>query len=233
MKQKGRLNSVIMDFDLTLVDSTKGATACIAFALESLGLPQVSADAVRGTIGLSLEATLGTLTGITDPSLQNRFRKLFLEKADTVMVQETEFFEGVPETLGALRRRGLRLAIVSTKYRYRIEAILERLKARDLFEVIVGGEDVLAHKPSPEGIHGALKRLGTSAAEGLYVGDHAVDAEAATRASVPFLAVLTGATPRESFLPHLKIGVLDSVVDLPRFLVGLQGWPPSDTVMVP
>jgi len=187
---------------------------------------EVRMRGVRGTIGLTLEGTLGALTGITDPTLQNRFRDLFLERADAVMVEQTRFFVGVPEALEVLRGRELRLAIVSTKYRYRIEAILVRLKARALFDVIVGGEDVRAHKPDPEGIHRAFAQLGISSTESLYVGDHTVDAEAATRASVPFLAVLTGATPREAFLSQATVGVLDSVVDLPEFLDGPEDWLP-------
>ena len=227
LNQDKQLKAALFDFDLTLADSTAAAAACITHALKNLGFPVASPDAVHRTIGLSLEVTLETLTGNRDPSVQIRFRDLFVQHADVVMVAQTEFLDGVPSALSALRDRGLRLAIVSTKYRYRIEAILERHGARDLFDLIVGGEDTSAHKPDPEGLDRALKGLGVSGMQSVYVGDHVVDAQAAMRAAVPFVPVLTGATERADFLgfPHLEI--LDSVSDLPSFLSEVGAWPPE------
>jgi phosphoglycolate phosphatase len=217
---------VIFDFDLTLADSSTAVAACITHALEHLGFPAASPDAVGKTIGLSLQATLETLTGNRDPSIQMRFRDLFVQHADVVMVAQTELLEGVPAALSALRDHGLRLAIVSTKYRYRNEAILDRHKAGDLFEVIVGGEDTSAHKPDPEGLERALRELKISAARCVYVGDHLVDAQAAMRAAVPFVAVLTGATERDDFLRFPSLGVLSSVAELPSFLSEVETWLP-------
>jgi len=224
---------VIFDFDLTLADSTKAAAACIAYALENLGFEAVSPEDVRKTIGLSLEATLETLTGNTDPQVQSQFKDLFVQHADVVMVAQTEFLEGAHAALTALRNLGLRLAIVSTKYRYRIEAILDRLHATDLFAAVVGGEDVHGHKPDPEGLLQALQRLEVGKAQTVYVGDHVVDAQAAMQAAIPFIPVLTGATERGDFLelPHLKI--LGSVSELPSFLSRLEVWPPSGAITPP
>lgn len=219
--------AVIFDFDLTLADSTKAVEACLAHALAEMGFPAASPAAVRRVIGLSLEATLETLTGSRDPSDQLRFRDLFVRYADRVMVAQTEFLDGSLGALTALQDRGLRLAIVSTKYRYRIEAILERHEAGHFFEVIVGGEDTRKHKPDPEGLRLALKKLGISKAQGLYVGDHRVDAEAAMEAGVPFVSVLTGATEREDFEGYPHIEMLKSVSSLPAFLSGLDAWPPA------
>ena len=68
---------------------------------------------------------------------------------------------------------------------------------------------------------------GISEAQGLYVGDHRVDAEAAMAAGIPFFPVLTGATSRDEFqrFPHVEI--LESVSSLPPYLSGLAAWPPA------
>jgi phosphoglycolate phosphatase len=225
--------AVIFDFDLTLADSTKAVEACIAHGLAGLGLPAASPGAVRKAIGLSLEATLETLTGSRDPNHQVRFRELFVQHADRVMVAQTEFLDGSLGALAELQAQGLRLAIVSTKYRYRIEAILERHRAGHFFEMIVGGEDAANHKPHPEGLRLALRKLGISGATGSYVGDHLVDAEAAMAAGVPFFPVLTGATSREDFerFPHVEI--LESVSSLPAYLSELTAWPPAKAMPTP
>lgn len=55
--------AVIFDFDLTLVESTEGVTDCANYALQALGLPTVSTDRVRQTIGLTLPHTFHALSG--------------------------------------------------------------------------------------------------------------------------------------------------------------------------
>jgi len=212
--------AVVFDFDLTLADSSQAVADCITFALDTLGFPLGSPEAVRRTIGQSLEATLEALTGNTDSSVQRRFKDLFVQRADEVMVEGTELLDGALPAVSGLRSRGVATAIVSTKYRYRIEAILGRHRARDLFDVIVGGEDVTHHKPHPEGIRRAIERLGLRPSSGLYVGDHLVDAEAAMSAEIPFVGVLTGAVRRDEFLRIPHVAILDSVSALPGFLFG-------------
>jgi phosphoglycolate phosphatase len=173
---------------------------------------------VRRTIGLGLGEALEILTGQTDPELELRFRKLFVEHADEIMVSQTDLLEGVLPALDALRGVGLRLGIVSTKFRYRIEDTLVRYEALDRFEAIVGGGDVKALKPDPEGLLLSLKLLGVSAGEAVFVGDHLVDAEAAQGAGVPFVAVLSGTTDPAAFSRFPNVAILGGVADLPDFL---------------
>ncbi len=142
------------------------------------------------------------------------------------MVSQTDLFEGVQETLDALRNAGIGLGIVSTKYRFRIEDILKRHQLAHHFGVIVGGEDVTSHKPDPEGLVSALAALGVSPGEAVYVGDHVVDAEAAMGAAVPFVAVLSGESEEGAFGGFPRVGVLGAVPELPRFIGSCGMWPP-------
>ena len=61
-------------------------------------------------------------------------------------------------------------------------------------EIIVGGEDVKAAKPSPEGLLLAIKRLHVSKAETLYIGDSTIDAETAQAAGIDFAGITHGVT---------------------------------------
>lgn len=116
--------------------------------------------------------------------------------------------------LEELVRRGLVLGIVSTKFRYRIQEVLQREGLSGHFEVIVGGEDVSTHKPDPSGLLLALDALKHSSRDSLYVGDHSIDAETARSAGVPFIAVLSGTTPREQFEPLEVLCVLEELGEL-------------------
>ena len=214
----GALDAIIFDFDLTLADSLAGVAECANYALGALGLPAAPPEAVRRTIGLSLVHSFHALSASDDALLAAQYAKHFGEHADRVMADLICLFPGVVETIRDLRRRGLRTAIVSTKFRYRIEDILGRAGAAGLADVIVGGEDVVHHKPHPEGLERALHLLDVAPSRALYVGDHAVDAEAAARAHVPFIGVLTGAVDADAWAAFATVDVISSVCDLPRAL---------------
>ncbi len=212
------VQAIVCDFDFTLTDSSLGVVACVNEALVCLGLPQTPAARIHATIGLSLPHTFQHLTGIENPGMAAEFTTRFVAHADRVMHGLTMIYPWVAETVQALRVTGRRLGIVSSKYRYRIERILAEGGLASHFEVIVGGEDVSRHKPDPAGLLLALQRLGLPAADVLYVGDHPVDAEAASRAGVPFMAVLTGTSDVASFAPYPVHSFLTDFSHLPSKL---------------
>ena len=191
--------AVIFDFDYTLADSSRAVIECANTGLRGLGLPSASPDAIRRTIGLSLPETLVRLAGEKQRPLAVEFRRFWRQRSDKIMVDWTVLLPGAREAVRALRKKGVQTGIVSTKYRSRIEAVLRREKLSDVFEVIVGGEDVSAHKPDPEGLLRAIDALGASPEKTLYVGDSVTDAQTAERANVSFAAVLSGVTRREEF----------------------------------
>jgi phosphoglycolate phosphatase len=210
--------AVLFDFDLTLADSTLGAVDCVNYALEAMALPRAAPKAIRAAVGFSLPAMLARLTGLTDPVLAQLFSLSFVERADLRMAELTFVFPDVAPTLDRLKAAGIKIGIVSTKFRRRIETILARDLLLDAFDVIVGGEDVRKPKPDPEGLVKALGQLGVRATDSLYVGDHPVDAEAAAAAAIPFAAVLTGAAARNDFEPWPASLFLGSLGDLAPLL---------------
>lgn len=218
MGKRGRFQVLIFDFDYTLADSSRGAIECVNYALERMGLPRAPDAAVCRTIGLSLGDTFAALGGDRDAGSRERFTRLFTERADAAMADLTTLFEEVPSTIKFLQSEGIRLGIVSTKFRYRIEDILAREALSNAFDLIVGGEDVSRHKPHPEGVLKALTELKSPPADTLYVGDSVADAVVARRAGVPFAAVLSGPTTRRDFgrLPVLEF--FESLRELPAFV---------------
>lgn len=211
--------AVIFDFDYTLADSSQGAIECINFALDKMGLDQVSAEAACRTIGLSLSETFLSLAEHHEPLRCDEFHRLFVQRAEEVMSNLTTLYDSVHAMIDALSERGLRLGIVSTKYRRRINEILHRQALLHGFQVVIGGEDVEQHKPHPEGLLEAIKKLECSPASTMYVGDSVVDAELARRAGVPLIVVLSGVTPRDHFDGYETLAVLENISELPGFLL--------------
>ena len=212
------LAAVIFDFDYTLADSSVGIIDCIQTAQTEMGLPPSRAEQIRRTIGLSVPEILVTLNGQDQRGRVDEFRQRFQARADQVMADNTVVYDAVPEMLRSLAQRGVRCAIASTKFRYRIEAILAREGLRELVHTVIGAEDVAEHKPDPACLLAALGQLGLCAGEALYVGDSLPDAGAAQRAAIDFVAVLSGTTTATEFVPFAPVAVLDAVSALTGWL---------------
>ena len=212
------VDAILFDFDLTLADSSAAVTECANYALRALGFEAAEPARVHQTIGLSLAHSFRTLSGNEDPGLGAAYARHFGEHADRVMAELVCLYPGVADTIRDLRDRGLRTAIVSTKFRYRIEDILKRAQSSGLVDVIVGGEDVAQHKPHPEGLLRALRLLDVNPSRTVYVGDHPVDAQAAAGARIPFIGVLTGATDAEAWAAFAPRSIIAGVTELPAAL---------------
>jgi len=201
--------AVLFDFDFTLGDSSTGIVECVNAALAGLGLEPAEPEAIRATIGLSLEEILRRLTGI-DGTAAPEFRRRFIACADRVMTAHTVLYRWTPRLLRELGARGLGTGIVTTKRSHRIAEVLDRENLTAAVDVVVGSDMVARPKPAPDGLRLALDALHLPAGAALFVGDTVTDAEAAAAAGVPFAAVLSGTTPREAFatfpnraiLPH-------------------------------
>ncbi len=95
-------------------------------------------------------------------------------------------FDGIAQLLSAVREKGLRQAVVSSKHaaQYAIDMVRSGL---DLFmETAVLCDHTAKHKPDPEPLNECLRRLGLTAADALYVGDARSDLEAARNAGMDF-----------------------------------------------
>jgi len=187
-------NHYSFDFDYTLADSSTGAILCVNYALETLGYPEQSDSDIRKTIGLSLQKSFETLVSDKKERDIDGFTQFFKEKADEVMLDNIKFYDEVAETLSNLKAHGNYISIVSTKYKYRIEAALKRDNLRYFVDNIVGGECVVKAKPNPEGLNKVIQVSGVPAINTIYIGDSTSDGECASRANVRFIAITTGVT---------------------------------------
>ncbi|MBR1700895.1 MAG: HAD-IA family hydrolase [Lachnospiraceae bacterium] len=211
--------AILFDFDYTLGDSTNGIVLSVNYALVKLGHVQKSVEDIRKTIGLSLKDTYFTLTGDNNLNAAMLFSKYFKEKADRVMVDNTDLYPNVKESLLSLRHHGCKIGIVTTKFHYRIQQILQKCNVPDLVDLIVGAEDVQIEKPNPEGLILAVEQLGLLKEEVLYVGDSFVDAQTAQNAGISFVGVLTGTTTREEFADYPNLYIGDTVAEIVNYVL--------------
>ena len=96
-------------------------------------------------------------------------------------------FDGVHETLLALKERGTQIGIVTNLPGWLADPLIDRAGINDFFCVVVTRSNRVPPKPKPGGIYKALEALGAeSKLDAWYVGDANADAGAAAAAGVPF-----------------------------------------------
>lgn len=207
-------DTIIFDFDLTLADSSKGILRCFKHTISNFGYEIPDDTSIYNTIGLTLEQAFTVLCGVTDDEKLAQMRKVYVKKADEIMVKFTVFYDGVIDGLKKLKENGFKIGIVSTKYRYRIEDSFKKEIDTPCVDIIIGGEDVKVHKPDPSGLEHCIERLNSKKENTLYVGDSFVDAETAENAGVAFGGVLTGSTTADVFKKYDYVMLKDYCANL-------------------
>lgn len=197
----------LFDFDYTLANSSAGIVLCFRHVLQRHNYTGVSDNAIKRTIGKTLEDSFSILTGVSDPDVLKGYREEYVKEADVYMTANTVLYPETHSTIKTLKEAGAKTGIISTKFRYRIRELLDKTQLTDWFDIIVGGEDVKTPKPSPEGLLFAIEHLGASKEKTLYIGDSVVDAETALAAGVDFAGVTHGVTTADelSRYPHRKV----------------------------
>ncbi len=214
-------HAIIFDFDYTLADSSTPVIACVNYALQKLKLTEAEPQAVRRLIGYDLYHTFDVLAGENGDGKGDDFLSLFQEYSEIVMVDGTVILEHASAALEDLSSHS-KLGILSSKGRIHIEQTLRREDLLNCFRAIVGGRDVTNLKPHPEGLLKVLDAIGVAPESSLYVGDSLVDAEAAQRAGVDFVAVLSGVTELREFDGYESLAIIQNVAGLSS-LFGAKG----------
>lgn len=204
----------LFDFDYTLADSSKGIVICFRRVLDRHRHTGISDGQIKRTIGKTLVESFSILTGIRDSDTLEEYRKEYVKEADRFMTANTRLFPETVDVLTALKKRGAKVGIISTKFRYRILELTKDAVPEGTIDLIVGGEDVETAKPSPEGVFAALERMDAEKSSTLYIGDSTVDAQTARNAGVDFAGVLHGTTTEEELKAYPNVAVMKDLTEL-------------------
>jgi HAD superfamily hydrolase (TIGR01549 family) len=136
------------------------------------------------------------------------------------LIDEVVPLEGAHELIVALGERFDSVVLASSAKEGEVDRYLDLLDAREIADAWTTSADVEATKPEPDLVHAALEKAGTD--EGLMIGDTTWDIEAAGRAGLPSVAVLTGGFGEAELLDAGAAAVFESAADLGRNLDRLE-----------
>ena len=183
-----RFPVVLFDLDGTVVDSGAIILASMRHATrEVLGREYADEELLQSVGGPGLEAQMAALASDRVDELVRAYRD-----HNEPLHHELEACLGMEGVLVRLREEGRRLGIVTAKRRVTVELAFARVPLGHLFETIVGGDETRRHKPDPEPLLVAARRLGASPGDCAYVGDSPFDMRAARAAGMHGVAVTWG-----------------------------------------
>lgn len=207
------LPAAILDIDGTLVDTNYHHVLAWYRALRANDI-RVPMWRIHRHIGMGGDHLVEALTDAqTEARLGDDVRaaenELYGELLDEVQVMP-----GAVDLLEGLQERGHEIVLASSAKQEEVEHYVDLLQARDVVAGWTSAGDVDATKPEPDLVQTALDR--TRSDRAAMVGDSTWDCEAARRAGIETIAVLTGGFSEQELGEAGAVAVFPSLIDLLR-----------------
>lgn len=201
---------VILDLDGTLVDTNyQHALAWYrAFRDHGIVLPIWRLHRHIGMGGDQLVQRL------TDAEVEHRLGEQIRSRESehySEMIGEVEAFEDASELLEDLREHGHTVILASSAKPPEVEHYIDLLGARRLADGWTSAGDMQATKPHPDLVNAALERAQEPAKQAVMIGDSPWDVQAADRAGVQTIAVMTGGFSKEELCRAGAVAVYESL----------------------
>ena len=197
------IKAVIFDLDGTLLDTLQDLAASVNYALRQHAMPEHSIDDIRRFVGNGVRKLMERAVpdGAQNPLFESAFatfRQYYMQHS----LDTTRPYDGIPEMLDELKRRGCRIAVVSNKMMAATQELIAHFFPQ--IEVAIGEHEAegIRKKPAPDTVREALRQLGVTTKNAVYVGDSDVDIETAYNSGLPCISVLWGFRDRDFLLSH-------------------------------
>jgi phosphoglycolate phosphatase len=199
-----RYQTYVFDLDGTLLDTLGDLAASTNYALRTHGMPEHSLDDVRRFVGNGVRMLMERAVpqGADNPQFEAAFQT-FREHYMQHSLDTTKPYDGIIETLEALKAGGCRLAVVSNKMMAATQELCCHF-FRDTIEVAIGEHEAqgIRKKPAPDTVNEAFRQLGVGKERAVYVGDSDVDILTARHSGLPCISVLWGFRDRDFLIQH-------------------------------
>ena len=195
-------HAVIFDLDGTLLNTLGDLRAATNHALEVRGLPPHSMEEIRQFIGNGIRLLIcrampeGTPEAEIDAALDD-FKAYYAAHIH----DRTVPYDGIPQLLTALRKRGIKVAVLSNKIDSASQQLIEYFFPEKT-DVVFGEHVGVPRKPDPTSCRMVMQQLGVQPEQVLYVGDSGTDMHSAKNAGLYAVGVTWGFRSKEVLLKY-------------------------------
>lgn len=180
------LKAVIFDVDGVLLDSFEANLKFFQDLLKKAGYAQPTREEYSKMMHMSMKSVIKYFSkSDSEEELQRIFDMGRFREVEYPM-HLLKMPEGAEKTIHELSKKYV-LGIVSSRVKGSIFEAPAMVKLKDYFKVVVTYEDTVNHKPHPEPLFLALKKLNIKPQEAVYVGDTESDLQAAKAAGMKII----------------------------------------------
>ena len=187
-----RYQCVIFDMDGTILDTLDDLKDGVNHALTAFQMPCCTREQIRRYLGNGAQRLVEqAVPEGTDEERARQVLACFKEYYGKNCRNKTEPYPGVLALMSKLRKRGVRLAVVSNKPDFAVKELADSMFP-GLLELAIGQKDQIPRKPAPDMLELCMKLLGASKTDCVYVGDSEVDLLTASNTGIDCICVTWG-----------------------------------------
>lgn len=211
---------VMLDFDGTLARTIPAILHASEKMLKMHGY-EIDPVMVERNFGLALPEAFRCFAN--DPSIDDKTIEQMIVEFNNIYREECEplieLFDGVAETLDALKKAGVTLLISSNNIRSVLDRLTARLNIAQYFDNIICADDVVNTKPAPDIALLALERYNVKGCEALVVGDSTYDMDMGREAGCHLCGVSFGSHTPEMLRENGAHYVIDHYSELQKIVL--------------
>ena len=187
-----KYTTIVFDCDGTLLDTLTDLRNAVNYVLRAHDLPERSVPEVKAALGNGVAHLMRqSLPESISEAEFNTYLDEFKIYYGEHLQDYTAPYPGMLDVLDTLRAKGYKLAIVSNKIQEGITP-LNKEYFGDRLPVAIGERPGLQRKPAPDMVLQALKELGSTQDESIYIGDSEVDVATAKNSGLLCIGVTWG-----------------------------------------
>jgi HAD superfamily hydrolase (TIGR01549 family) len=174
-------DAYLFDWDGTIAQTLHAWMKIIRQCYEHFGLHPTEKDLVK-SLGRVPQTALDL--GL-DPSRMDEFMEHFERVHDKVL--DAELYPDIRKVLNRLKTLDKHVVVITATFRQTLHRFLTINKLSKTVDLVIAAEDVATHKPHPEGLELALRKLSVSKGKAIMIGDSEKDLGAAQNAGIDSL----------------------------------------------
>lgn len=212
-----KIRNILFDLDGTLSDSAEGIINCATLALEYFNLPIPSREEMRVFVGPPLRDTFVKFGVAKDDA--EKAVEVYRSRYIPIGIYETNIYDGIAEALKALKNKGCRLFVATSKPESMAIEVLKFLKIYDCFDFVCGATLDKSRDSKADVIAYLLKQ--TKIDQAVMVGDTAFDVLGAAEHGIKTVGVSWGYGSVEEMKTGGAIAVANTADELVEILENL------------
>ena len=173
--------AVLFDFDGTLLDSIDVIADSWRYTVKHFTGRGITDEEIYLTMGEMLIDSMRWLMPEIDPEEALEFYRKYQRE---IFLDEIKLFDGTEEVLWALKEKGYKNAIVTSRLEGSTNKAINKFGLEDLFDAVLTANDTKIFKPNPEPIYMVLNMLDCKPDEAIFIGDTVHDIDAGKAAGV-------------------------------------------------